>query len=64
MSVIATARPEFRAATAFADAPIRWAGPDDRGVPLEIVVLDEVDRLVVIHAMPLTFRHGGGHESP
>lgn len=59
MSVIATAEPEFRAATAFADARIRWAGHDDRGVPLEIIALDEPNRLVVIHAMPLAFRDRG-----
>lgn len=60
MAVIALAPPRFVLGNAAGDARIEWIGPDNRGVPLEIVALDERDRIVVIHAMPLAFRDRRG----
>lgn len=56
MSVLATAQPTFIGRNEACDPRIRWCGPDDRGVALEVVALDELDRVVVIHAMPMVFR--------
>ena len=39
-------------ATAERDARLLWVGQDDRGVELEIIALDLLDRLIVIHVMP------------
>lgn len=60
MSVMTSAPPVFVPGNAEGDPRIEWTGPDDRGVALEIVALDERDRIVVIHAMPLAFRDRSG----
>lgn len=57
MSVLATTTPEHIARSASRDARLRWIGRDDRDVCLEIMGLDETDRVVIIHAMPLDFRN-------
>jgi len=31
---------------------IRWVGPDDRGVLLEVIALETPEAIVVIHVMP------------
>lgn len=56
MAVMDTSLPEILPAADGADGRLRWQGADDRGLSLEVVALDETDRLVVIHAMPLAFR--------
>jgi hypothetical protein len=35
---------------------LRWQGPDDPGVDLEVVAEDLGDRLVVFHVMPTALR--------
>jgi hypothetical protein len=37
-------------------ARLLWIGPDDRGLRLEIVAIQERDYLLVIHVMPHHFR--------
>ncbi len=31
---------------------LRWVGPDDRGVLLEVIALETSEAIVVIHVMP------------
>jgi hypothetical protein len=38
------------------DARLVWIGVDDRGIELEIVVLDLPDAVVVSHVMPSSLR--------
>lgn len=57
MAVMATAPASFVAGNAAGDPRIECVGPDDRGLPLEVVALDEPDPIVVIHAMPLVLRN-------
>ncbi len=56
MFVIDSVVPQRVAATATADARLVWIGEDDRGIELEIVVLDLDDAVVVIHVMPTAMR--------
>jgi hypothetical protein len=56
LAVINTVEPQRVAATATHDARLVWIGPDDRGIELEIVALDRVDDVVIIHVMPTALR--------
>ncbi len=37
---------------------ITWIGADDRGVELEIVLIETADVFLVIHVMPTALRKG------
>jgi len=54
--VIDSVVPDHVPASAIADARLVWIGEDDRGVELEIVALDLVDAIVVVHVMPTALR--------
>lgn len=56
MHVITTTESERVPATEIADARLVWVGPDDRGIELEIVVLELDDVIVVLHVMSTTLR--------
>ena len=56
MHVIDTVDPIAVPATETADARLVWIGLDDRGIELEIVVLDLSDEWLVIHVMPTSLR--------
>jgi hypothetical protein len=56
MHVISTNDPVRVPATANLDARLVWIGRDDRGIELEIVALDRLDAMVVIHVMPTDLR--------
>jgi hypothetical protein len=56
LHVMSTVEPIYVPATDIADPRFVWIGPDDRGVELEIVAVVMPDYLMVIHAMPQTFR--------
>lgn len=58
MYVITQVTPVSIAATETLDARLYWLGDDDRGVELEIIVLDLADAIVVIHVMPTALRTG------
>ncbi len=53
LHVMATVTPERVPATETQDARLAWAGPDDRGVELEVVALALPGVLLVIHVMPV-----------
>ncbi|MGH9920100.1 MAG: hypothetical protein ACRD6W_14695 [Nitrososphaerales archaeon] len=38
------------------DVTISWIGADDRGVELEVVVIEKPDAFVVVHVMPTQYR--------
>lgn len=38
------------------DDRLVWIGVDDRGVELEVIGIDQGERLLVIHAMPTHYR--------
>ncbi len=38
------------------DARIKWVGPDDRGVVLEVIAVELPDLWLVIHVMPTALR--------
>jgi hypothetical protein len=56
MHVIETVDPIAVPATEAADARLVWIGLDDRGIELEIVVLDLPAEWLVIHVMPTALR--------
>lgn len=56
MFVIDSVAPDHVPATATADARLVWIGEDDRGIELEIVALDLIDAIVVVHVMPTALR--------
>lgn len=56
MHVINTVEPDEVAATETSDARLVWIGPDDRGIELEIVVLDLPDEWLAIPVMPTALR--------
>jgi hypothetical protein len=39
-----------------ADETITWIGPDDRGIELEVVLVEKPDVFLVIHVMPTNLR--------
>ncbi len=51
-----TAVPEVIEADEVNRSRLLWIGPDDRGLSLEIVAVQEPDYLLVIHVMPHQFR--------
>lgn len=57
--VMNTTEPEATAPGDSGQPRLRWLGPDDRGLELEViaVVLND-DTLLVIHAMPTALRGG------
>jgi len=54
--VIDSVVPDHVPASAIADARLVWIGEDDRGIELEIVALDLVDAIVVVHVLPTALR--------
>lgn len=56
MHVINTTEPVRIPATSNLDARLVWIGDDDRGIELEIVVLDLPEAIVVSHVMPMDLR--------
>lgn len=56
MHVISSTEPVHVPASPTASARLAWIGRDDRGIELEIVALDLVDAVIVIHVMPTSLR--------
>ena len=56
MHVINSTEPVQVLASETADARLVWIGEDDRGIELEIVALDLVEAVIVIHVMPTNLR--------
>ena len=54
---MATVEPE-QILTGAGNAGLRWIGPDDRGLELEVIAAVLPDLLLVIHAMPTALRGG------
>lgn len=54
--VMATVEPERVSAVEGTDPRLRWIGPDDRGIALEVAALDLPDEVIVIHVMPTALR--------
>jgi len=54
--VIDSVVPDHVPASAIADVSLVWIGEDDRGIEREIVALDLVDAIVVVHVMPTALR--------
>jgi hypothetical protein len=52
----AAGEPECVPADGDLDDRLRWVGPDDRGIVLEVIAVDLPDYLLVIHAMPVALR--------
>lgn len=56
LHVMNTVVPEVIEADEVNRSRLLWIGPDDRGLSLEIVAVQEPDYLLVIHVMPHQFR--------
>jgi len=56
LHVMNTVVPEVIDADEVNRSRLLWIGPDDRGLSLEIVAVQEPDYLLVIHVMPHQFR--------
>lgn len=48
--------PEMIAGTGELDDRLLWIGSDHRGVVLEVIGIEQPDHLLIIHAMPYSYR--------
>lgn len=54
--VMTTAPAKVGTSRVTGDVTISWIGADDRGVELEVVVIEKPDAFVVVHVMPTQYR--------
>jgi hypothetical protein len=53
---MATAPPTIATSRVTGDVTISWIGDDDRGIELEVVVIETPDAFLVVHVMPTHYR--------
>jgi hypothetical protein len=53
---MATAPAKIGTSRVTGDVTISWIGDDDRGVELEVVVIEKPDSFLVVHVMPAHYR--------